>query len=398
MDATYPLEPVFSDTHLKKQGVSSTKALARLASLSEFLCVGGATVLLAIAFLFMERVPALAPLGAQNRLGWFFVFLAPWINYPHAFWSYRLAYQQGTPFIAKHLGVLVLLPVSLVAALALSIQFVGVPVASVTGLLGLERVLNSFGVFLNFSLYGSLGAAMLAYLLIAQNIVLGRHYAMQSFGVTVHCAFANKYPLDESQRNLLRRCLGTVWVLNWFFGYTVFQSFNVSGFQYYSPRLPWFTRAVGVTFFLVILIRMAREIVWKNYRAGRGLPPASAVAALLSGFLWIQPFYVIPFGYAIWVAPFGHSLQYLYFCGLVEKNGFSRGWRIVGIAAAILTIGYVGFEGLPKLLDRYGVGSVMSIAFGALACGFVVNFHHYFIDGIVWRSQDSRVRSLLKSR
>jgi hypothetical protein len=370
-----------------------------------FVVLGGGTVIIAAVLAALELL-GLAPAASSDqmaRIGTFFAFAALFVNYPHALWSYRLAYGQGGDFVRRNRGTLVIFPVLLI----LGLSFVSLswkrPVNTLPFIAYVESALNSVGVFLGLSSYQSVGALLLAFMLVAQMVFLGQHYAMQAYGVTLHCSRAREYPLDDGQKRLIRFSLVAIWAVNVLSGYTYLSVVNSSGFEYITPRFPdslrWIAEGSFVFFFGAVL----KNVVHKNWRTHRRLPPPSAWGAYLGLLLWLQPYWYFAYGYHLWVIQFGHCAQYLYFVVLVERSGFMgekfrrSAFGVAAVTAAIFVLGYLGFEWIPTQLDRNIGYVIFPVSFFILSAGFFINFHHYFIDAIVWRNPQSIIRPLLQS-
>lgn len=137
-------------------------------------------------------------------------------------------------------------------------------------------------------------------------------------------------------------------------------------------------------------------------RTGK-LPSARMLVPWVAVHLWYVALWRTPAA-LLWVQ-FGHAFQYLAFPARVELNrhvGLSRGRLATHLAiygALLVGIGITVFELLPlalagpaKLLP--GAPGAAVIAAAVLA---IVNVHHYFTDGCVWKLSNPDVRKDLLS-
>ena len=88
-----------------------------------------------------------------------------------------------------------------------------------------------------------------------------------------------------------------------------------------------------------------------------------------------------------------HAFQYLMFPARVEMNEYSGSthrWRHLLVYYVLLVIvGYVAFE-----WSSFSGVSEKFVPAGA-ATMMVINLHHYFIDGVIWKIRDPQVRHSL---
>lgn len=383
-------------------------------STADFLLVGGASIAAAVLLGILQWS------GLQNthlvsthlaNLAPMFATIALLVNYPHAVWSYRLAYQQGADFIVEHKFALIGIPVLIVAALSLVFINWTTPMSQMAPLIAVDQFLQKFGVFTNATVYQSFGAFLFAYLLIFQMIVSGRHYVYQSYGVALACSAGQGYSMTLQQRNFLRYNMLALWVMNIMSGYKVFNVLKNMSFQYFSPRLPEFVIYASYAAFFVTTYLVWSKVVWPIKKETGKWPPLNVTVSIVSAYLWLQPFW-FPFAYQLWIVPLAHSAQYLHFVQKVEKNNFAgltgkaanseavdkqnRGPLFFFILIAlVMLIGFLGFEAVPRCLDEQRLLPLLTANFWVIAFNVFINVQHYYIDGVVWRSRNSRVRSLL---
>jgi hypothetical protein len=385
-------------------------------STTDFLMLGGLTILLFLLLQFID----LTGLDKEVSIGYYyrhfaviFPSLQLFVNWPHAMFSYRFAYQQGGSFIWRHRYVLLWLPLLLAIALFVSIPLWNASMQQFPGILAVDRALQHVGIFINASLYRGFGQFMLASLLVAQAITIGWHYAMQAFGVSLACAHSQGYPVSANQRVHLRNHMLALWLMNALSGFNYFHAATDKTFEYYTPRFPellTYATYIGV---VVTAALLWQKVIWPIRQKEGKWPPLSSITTVVATWLWLQPFWY-PFGFQLWVVPFGHGLQYLAFVYRVERNNAgglfkvrpaesaasghkksSNPLRMVPLLVLIFIFGFLSFQGLPEWLDNIRVYPFLSASFFIIAAEVFINLHHYWIDSIVWRSPDSRMRQLV---
>ncbi|MGC4092872.1 MAG: hypothetical protein QM756_34305 [Polyangiaceae bacterium] len=158
--------------------------------------------------------------------------------------------------------------------------------------------------------------------------------------------------------------------------------------------------ALSTLLLIALLLRRRR-------RDGRLPPLLPLVAFLTSVWLWTAFSRLDPL--LVYAIPALHSIQYLYFVGLLHRNQArssagapafaSVGRSLFGLAVAAVALGWLILRGLPGWLDGM---LVLHDPFDLLgetpyfaAFGAFVNIHHYFMDAVIWRSENPEARHLL---
>ena len=158
-----------------------------------------------------------------------------------------------------------------------------------------------------------------------------------------------------------------------------------------------------------VLVLMVLASKWR--REG-SLPLAPLVGLLVTIWLWTVFSSVDPL--LVYVIPALHSLQYLYFVGLLERNR-SRAQagaasfqttvrnRLLVVALSSVALGWLLLRGLPGFLDHTLVLHDASDPAGLAGVGptpylaaffTFVNVHHYFMDTVIWRRDNPETRFL----
>ena len=152
----------------------------------------------------------------------------------------------------------------------------------------------------------------------------------------------------------------------------------------------------GARFTVGVLLREVYVVTGQRPTANILIAPVAFV------FWWIPP--LIQENFYIWIVPFFHSLQYLGFVYKIEgrrlqttRPGATPMWG--GITAmALVVAGFVTFELIPNTADHFfdTQGELGAWFFFASAVVFI-NVHHYFIDNVIWRFSNKRIRQFLLS-
>jgi hypothetical protein len=154
--------------------------------------------------------------------------------------------------------------------------------------------------------------------------------------------------------------------------------------------------------------------VLKWRREGR-VPPLAALTGYLFS-IWSWSIYSGADPLLRYAIPALHSIQYLYFVGLWQRNqaleeegppcfGRPLAARLGLLAASALGLGWLLFHAAPSLLDEALVpggrgqepGPLGATPFFA-ACFVIVNLHHYFMDHVLWRRENPDTRFLRATR
>ncbi|MBL1431324.1 MAG: hypothetical protein COA60_007455 [Robiginitomaculum sp.] len=337
----------------------------------EFFAAGGLSLLLLpLAFIF-------APDGNEARLGMVAVasfWLAYIINDPHFMVTYQIFYRDFTakltgngyqrPEQIRYLAAGVILPILLLLWIA--------------------------GIFAFSS------AAMAAGLMQLMFILVGWHYVKQGYGVlSVLSARRKVYYSPLESRLIVAHCLIT-WIYAWSMPMAERSPFETDGVEHMAVgfgQLP-----IDVMFGLFLLSGIAAiGILVRKFVLARQIPPLAPLFGLfITLYLWVVWTNVNEaFSYLI---PALHSVQYLFFVYLLEKNrakdaaqnssSKSKVFKQLAVIAMIaLFMGWIGFHLAPNWLDMnvyWDEDLLGPTIFFATITGFI-NIHHFMMDNVIWR-------------
>jgi len=355
----------------------------------DFFCLGGVSVLVLPLLLL---VPA-----AQYELQFssFMLLLANFINHPHFAHSYQLFYRGfRSKAFTRELG----------AGMQARYLFSGV---------GVPLLLVCFFAFCilrgDVKLLGQGGNIMALF--------VGWHYVKQGYGMLMLDAALKRNFFKETDKKILLVNSYAVWIAAWLSANAYVASRQLAGLQFYTFDFP---QPIVVAAQLAALATSTAAVwaILRHWRASRSLLLNGIMAYVVSLYAWllfvrINPLWII-------VVPALHSLQYLIVVWRFELNvgksetardgaaGQSALGRLLGgelaahlvlFAVGGLSLGFVGFWGLPMLLNMYMPYD--QALFGGALFVFVswifINVHHYFIDNVMWRRENPDTRRFLFS-
>jgi hypothetical protein len=347
----------------KNAGPPGVRSAAPVASIInpvvDILCVGGLSLIVFIPLLVSGRTD-LAIIGAGAQ-----AWLAATINMPHFMASYRIIYRSRE-MILRHKWASIYVPAILVAYSALALW-----AAQSTPALVIVLVSVSSGY-------------------------LAWHYTGQVWGMMASYTHLAGARFEASERLLIRTGLRIllVWQVTWFL-YTQLQNKTLV-----EPFYIAISAATSIAFALGAagIIRM-----WR--RTGK-LPPAHALVAWLALFVWYAVMARDP--KALFWIQLAHAVQYLAFPVRVEMNRTSSdassspvrlvrhmvvyGVLLLGVSVIIATI--VPASAMSVVGNVFGESSGKAAPILIL---MIINIHHYFTDGVIWKLSNPEVRRELFS-
>lgn len=327
-------------------------------------------------------------------------------NHPHFIISYQFGYGRGWPFVRRHWFALMFVPLFLIAIFATAyFSFSSDPV---DGWLvqAINQVFQFLGLGFRFGLQNSLGKELLDGSVWLMYLTVGWHYSKQIFGCMMVYGRFDNYVLDSFQRLILKGSVFSVAFIQFSYLYRTKSSDvvgNSTQTQFVAQLTPlglpdWFYNlsiAAGVFFFVAVLLFIFAAKVRDTGR----FPSPNFLIPWIAFHVWWIPIFELH-EYSFLMVPFFHSLQYLPFAYRVGTPQFQKNSsyyvKVTLHAALILVLGFFAFEGLPFLLDRsYNPMSAAQPVFFLTAFVVFINVHHFFIDSVVWRLEDQRLRTTL---
>ncbi len=214
------------------------------------------------------------------------------------------------------------------------------------------------------------------------SVYLALHYTGQAWGMMASYAYLDGVVFSARQKSLLRATLKimagwhALWALRLLWKPDGAAQVYLTNASVVMNYLGIISLAVGLT-----------VLVWVGKGSGRRV-----TTRVLVPYVALYVWYVFLFFYpaALFWVQISHAIQYLPFPMRVELNRASRAGdhsegalaRILAPYGLILLAGSaLIFAGLPWLAEQMGPGA--SSVWVVMAS--IINIHHYFIDGCIWR-------------
>lgn len=337
----------------------------------DFACLGGASLLILpwMHFVSTEALPSFV-------LGSFMA--ADFVNHPHFAHSYQLFYRG---FRAK------LTPGTLTPALRARYFLAGVIVP-----------IALMGFLLAALVRGD--ARMLGYGGNVMLFLVGWHYAKQGYGMLILDSVLKRRFFVERDKTILRWNGYACWILYWLLANWYVSESELWGLAYYALQVPlpvlYVSGAIAAATTAATLYVFAK----KATSGSSALPWTGAIVYLVTIYLWL--FGRLHPGILVFIPVF-HSLQYLIVVWRYELNRATNlgdvepRRRIIGLVFLAWLMGYLGFWVVPRFLDDRM--SYDHDALGATPFLFVswifINVHHYFVDNVIWRSENPDTKANL---
>ncbi len=320
----------------------------------DFLCVGGLSLIVFVPLLLSGRSDlVLIGAGAQ-------AWLATTINMPHFMASYRLIYRSRD-MILRHKWASIYVPLILV-------------------------------IYSAIALWDAQRSPALAVILVSvSSAYLAWHYTGQVWGMMASYAYLGGARFENAERLLIRT------------GLRILLAWHVTWFLYTQLRDPSMVRPLYLLISagtVVAFVLGAIGILKMRLRTGK-FPPARALVAWLAIFVWYAVVARDP--KALFWIQIAHALQYLAFPIRVEMNRTAGEpaashrrfvTHMFAYGAALLGISYIVSQVVPASAMSV-VGNVFGEEPGKAApilILMIINIHHYFTDGVIWKISNPEVR------
>jgi hypothetical protein len=335
----------------------ATPRASILSPVVDLLCVGGLSLVVFVPLLLSGRSDlVLVGAGAQ-------AWLATLVNMPHFMASYRLVYRSRET-ILRHRWASIYVPAILVAYVLVAIWE-----AQYSGALVIVLV--------------SVSSAYLAW-----------HYTGQVWGMMASFAYLDGTRFDDTERTLIRTSL------------RILLAWHVTWFLYTQLRDPSMVRPAYLVVSAGTVVALglgAAGLVRMRRRTGK-LPPARALVAWVAIFVWYAVLARDP--KALFWIQIAHALQYLAFPIRVEMNRAAAGpARSAGRVARHMALYGVALLAVSVVVAQVVPGPAMSIVGGMfgeepgraapILLLTLINIHHYFTDGVIWKLSNPEVRKEL---
>ncbi len=344
----------------------------------DWLLIGGASIF-ALAVIFLS-VPQKEVSREFALLMYNFAFL---VNYPHFMASYFMLYDDYRKKIFtefRFFWAAIIVPTIILGLLALGFNK---PNSGI-----LNHLTNSLFFF------------------------VGWHYVKQIFGGIIVTNSFSDYFYNQSMKYALKINLISLWAVSFLSKQTKNRSAEYYGINYHTYDLPDWTLQIAygllaVTGLFVIVLHIFK------YLKDSMVPSFSAVVCYLSIYAWFVP--MIRHSTYLYIVPLFHSLQYLLFAYAFRKNKIEadmgqtesqfsnkKKWlTVAGYFFMLILFGGMLMHFIPSRMDNILLKNSTSYGVTPFYFSFLlfINIHHYFIDNVIWRSDNDQMRDyLLKPR
>ena len=337
----------------------------------DFWCLGGLSILFwgILWWLQWNHEPKTANTSFSPNFLIFSTFssvLTLLCNQPHFISSYLFCYRKEKEFILKHKFCLIWVPSTLLCSFIFAYW---------------HPVLMSYAVLL-------------------MNLTIGWHYSKQIFGCILTYARYDKYELSQGQKTVLKWNLFFVAILNFISNTQYFSNLDKSSKVFLGVPLIDFSIPSCFYTFSSILVGISTLcvvvfILWKNFNSqGKNLPSLNFLIPWIAFFVWWLPVLRQREFYFLFV-PFFHGLQYFPFA-LNRERSFKPEKSLNRSIILWITLGILWFQFLPKILDVcLSTENSFGFVFFLSSIGIFINVHHFFIDSVIWKTNDPEVKKAL---
>ena len=368
----------------------------------DFWLLGGASILVWLVMVSLQGFRASWAIDQHfKNLTYTAASLSLLINYPHFLISYKLAYRRGRGFVLTHWYQLIAVPLVLLTVFGVAFALYDTPVGRLPLVSEVGRTAGGWAGIGNVLSGPRLGDLLFTAVFNLMMLTVGWHYTKQVFGCMMVYAYFDGYQLTQAQRDLTKRALLTIWVMN--FVYTnIGGAQNVfSQFRYYSFDLPDIAAPLSQALVLGGLAAVFYKVFYTNYRERGAVPSLNMVVPFIALYVWWLP-ETRQFEFYFLLTPMFHSLQYLAFVYKMEdtrlRSAPHREIRATALVFGVVLVGWLSFEFVPNSLDNVlGTFAAWHMFFFFTAAMLFINIHHYFIDNVLWRFRDPEIRAYLLS-
>jgi hypothetical protein len=243
-------------------------------------------------------------------------------------------------------------------------------------------------------------------------LLVGWHYVKQGFGVFAVLSARHGAGWSHGERRVILAHCFAGWAYAWASPFDPGTKSVVSGVFYTTQRHPPLLELATFAAFAASSLGVVAVVVGKWRRERRPPPLAPLAGLLITVWLWTVYTRLDPL-LMFWI-PALHSLQYLYFVGLLQRNAAlaaagppsfkgHAGRELAVLAVSSLLLGWLLLRGAPAWLDSSSVwtapagpGHIPAIGPTPWLAAFTaaVNIHHYFMDSVIWRRDHPDTRHL----
>ncbi|MEY4616577.1 MAG: hypothetical protein RJB66_1537 [Pseudomonadota bacterium] len=381
--------------------MANDKALTN--RVADFWLLGGASLLvwlvMFVGSLFRDQSWAVSH-HLQNSYA-LFNTLALLVNYPHFLASYKLAYGGGSRFVKRNWFQLMAVPMALFLFMGYGVWHFSTPSKELRFTDTMNSVFSFFGIETLIGVNPNIGTEYINILINIMYLTVGWHYTKQIYGCMMVYARFDGYTLSNLQRRLIRWNLYGIWFLSFVTNNIGFEYRTYFEADYYTLNIPSSWKELSWVYLLITLGLVCYFVFLKNKKEKRQWPSANMLVPFVAMYVWWLPLFHQTEYYRNAV-PFFHCLQYLVFIERVEWFHSSQMERSRQVSYRTLVVlgliiaGFLFFEFIPSLLDtKFDTINTYGFWVYFVLFGIFLNIHHYFIDNVLWKLDDAKLKAAL---
>jgi hypothetical protein len=372
--------------------------------------VGGLSLLVIIGLLLVgELWPSVFDVfrsrpGFLDELTWVFV-LTTLINGSHFMGSYWMLYSTRGQ-VKRYPWATIYVPAILVSLAVLSVGLMAIGARmgqdELSFAAGMEAQLKNQATPIGALLESCqqlplfVGGRVIYMLMFFVSIIyLAWHYNGQGWGMTASFCYLAGIQMSDTDRKLIRsgyRAMTAVHV-----GYWAMRAAQAAANRRFISE--WMAESVTILVVTLLVLALAITIPLgiqgfrrAARRSGQSIP-LRAILPWMAIYFWYLLIFVHPYFFI--VLQLSHALQYLSFPLRVEANRHADKGKVAAIRPfalylGLVAAGFIVFD-LPPVLQMMQFLNIEPFKVAALLAT-VINIHHYFADGVIWKISNPDVR------
>jgi len=350
--------------------------------LLDFILLGGGSLILLPLLMFLWPLEHIRHQRVYSIFIAISVFFTYAVNFPHFMYSYQIFYED---FLKRLKGEIdkPLQPLYIWTSIVLPLV--------------LANLLFFCYLKHDFMIFGFLGNVGL--------LVNGWHYAKQGFGVLIVTSVYQQVFFKPWERRVLLWNANILWAYLWIMINT---GLHHQEFWHVNVYTLGFPREVQNLFFCLACAGGVGSVyvLIRKYIRDSVFPPLSGIVGYgTSLYFWLVFLDItstIHFHPVVLLIPSMHAIQYITIVFKMKHNELDLN-RITPLALAAfmaigLGLGFLSFEAVPRLLDKTFTphhDHLYEEFLIVIIFAVFINIHHYFIDNVIWRKENSKVNKYL---
>jgi len=237
------------------------------------------------------------------------------------------------------------------------------------------------------------------------------HFAKQGYGMLMVSAALKRSFFTGPEKRILLLNTHFVWLFSWVLINDTIHEKTLWGIEYFTFALPAWALWLTATPMVISTIFVASLFIKRCLSNYASFPKNGAMSYLTSLYVWLIVVHLHPA--LILTVPIFHSIQYFVVVWRYEINKSNTDYkaeleknthptvsvkrRLINIGAATLVFGIIGYWVIPIALDFFISYEIENLPNTAFIFMFVIfyNIHHYFIDNVIWKKENTDIAKYL---